>query len=37
MEFTVNGMTCGHCALAVTNAVRNIDPNSIVEVDLRGL
>lgn len=30
----VNGMTCGHCAGAVTKAVRAIDPAAAVQVDL---
>jgi copper chaperone len=34
MDFNVNGMTCGGCARAVTNAIRNVDPDASVEVDL---
>jgi copper chaperone CopZ len=30
----VNGMTCGHCANAVTQAIRAIDPAAAVRVDL---
>jgi len=30
----VNGMTCGHCAGAVTQAIRAIDPAAAVQVDL---
>ncbi|HLT25842.1 MAG TPA: cation transporter [Zeimonas sp.] len=32
--FDVKGMTCGHCAQAVTKAVREIDAQARVEVDL---
>lgn len=34
MEFNVNGMTCGGCVRTVTNAIRNVDPDASVEVDL---
>jgi copper chaperone len=30
----VSGMTCEHCAKAVTAAVRTIDPEATVTVDL---
>lgn len=30
----VNGMTCGHCARAVTRAIQQRDPEAIVQVDL---
>ena len=33
--FNVNGMTCGHCVRAVTEAVRGVDPAAAVEVDLK--
>jgi copper chaperone len=33
-EFQVNGMTCGHCVRAVTEAVKAADPKAVVEVDL---
>lgn len=36
MEFNVNGMTCGGCVRAVTNAIRNVDPDASVDVDLAG-
>ena len=36
MEFNVNGMTCGGCVRAVTNAIRNVDPDASVHVDLAG-
>lgn len=34
--FDVKGMTCGHCVKAVTNAVREVDAQAKVEVDLAG-
>lgn len=36
VDFIVSGMTCGHCARAVTAAVQGIDPAAKVEVDLGG-
>ncbi len=33
-QFNVSGMTCGHCARAVTDAVKQIDPAAEVKVDL---
>jgi copper chaperone len=35
-RFDVQGMTCGHCARAVTEAVKRIDASARVEVDLAG-
>jgi copper chaperone len=32
--FRVQGMTCGHCVRAVTEAIRNDDPAADVSVDL---
>ncbi|MEO8490783.1 cation transporter [Pseudomonas sp.] len=32
--FSVEGMTCGHCVRAVTQAVKSQDPAASVEVDL---
>ncbi|OPA94780.1 copper resistance protein CopZ [Pseudomonas fluorescens] len=32
--FSVEGMTCGHCVKAVTQAVQDRDPAAQVEVDL---
>ncbi len=32
--FTVEGMTCGHCVRAVTQAVQGQDPAASVKVDL---
>jgi len=33
-RFNVQGMTCGHCVKAVTDAIRERDPSAIVQVDL---
>ena len=35
IEFTVNDMTCGHCASSITRAVKEVDAASRCEVDLR--
>ena len=35
-EFDVRGMSCGHCARAITGSIREIDPAAEVEVDLAG-
>ena len=32
--FQVQGMTCGHCVKAVTQAVKSVDPAAEVKVDL---
>jgi copper chaperone len=32
--FNVQGMSCGHCAGAVTQAVKALDPTAEVKVDL---
>src|SRR5690606_7936071 len=32
--FDVKGMTCGHCVRAVTEAVRELDAQAGVEIDL---
>jgi copper chaperone len=34
LELDVTGMTCGHCVRAVTQAVRALDPEADVQVDL---
>ncbi len=34
--FDVDGMSCGHCVKAVTAAVRQLDPQAQVQVDLAG-
>lgn len=36
IELSVNGMTCGHCASTVTRAIKAVDPNAVVRVDLEG-
>ncbi|MBV4477936.1 heavy-metal-associated domain-containing protein [Pseudomonas botevensis] len=32
--FSVEGMSCGHCVKAITNAVQTKDPGASVRVDL---
>lgn len=32
----VEGMSCGHCAKAVTAAIQSKDPDAQVEVDVEG-
>lgn len=34
MEFKIPAMSCGHCASAITQAVKQIDPAAQVAVDL---
>lgn len=34
MRFKVEKMSCNHCVRAVTNAIRELDPQAAVEVDL---
>ncbi|WP_268798123.1 heavy-metal-associated domain-containing protein [Pseudomonas huanghezhanensis] len=31
--FNVQGMTCGHCVKAVTNAIKTEDPSADVQID----
>ncbi|MBX9613217.1 MAG: cation transporter [Burkholderiales bacterium] len=31
--FQVQGMTCGHCERAVTEAVKQVDPQAEVKID----
>jgi len=31
--FNVQGMTCGHCEKAVTEAVQSLDPQAQVKID----
>jgi copper chaperone len=33
-SFQVQGMSCGHCVGAVTQAVKSVDPQAQVKVDL---
>ena len=32
-SFDVQGMTCGHCEKAVTQAVKSVDPQAKVAID----
>ena len=32
-SFQVQGMTCGHCELAIKKAVARLDPEAKVEID----
>jgi copper chaperone len=32
-SFDVQGMTCGHCEKAVTQAVKSVDPQAKVSID----
>jgi copper chaperone len=34
VNLDVKGMTCGHCAMAVTRAIKELDPKAEVKVDL---
>ena len=34
MLFNVSGMTCGHCAQAISKAIRAVDPRASVEVNV---
>jgi copper chaperone len=34
IELRIEGMTCGHCVSAVTRAVKTVDPEANVQVDL---
>jgi copper chaperone len=31
--FTVTGMTCGHCEMAVKRALKQVDPQAEVNID----
>lgn len=33
-QFDVKGMTCGHCERAIVHAVRGVDTEAVVKVDL---
>lgn len=33
-NFIVNNMTCGHCVATVTKAIKQLDPDAEVNVDL---
>lgn len=32
-SFSVQGMTCGHCEKAVTQAIKEVDPQAQVRID----
>jgi len=34
LSFVVPDMSCGHCVAAITKAVKTVDPDASVEVDL---
>jgi copper chaperone CopZ len=34
IELTVKDMTCNHCVGVVTKAVKSVDPNATINVDL---
>lgn len=34
IEYSVQDMTCGHCAATITEAVKSVDPAGRCEVDL---
>ena len=34
IQFNIPQMSCGHCVRAVTEAVREVDPQAKVDVDL---
>lgn len=34
LKLNVPDMTCGHCAAAVTKAVKDVDASAVVQVDL---
>lgn len=36
VSFQVNDMTCGHCVSTITKAVRAVDKNATVNIDLTG-
>lgn len=33
-QFDVKGMTCGHCERAIVHAVREVDTEAVVKVEL---
>jgi copper chaperone len=34
IAFEVNDMTCGHCVSTITKAIKAVDPNASVRIDL---
>lgn len=35
MEFHVQDMTCGHCASTITKAVKAVDADAVLHIDVR--
>ena len=35
LEFHVEDMTCGHCASTITKAVKAVDANAVLNIDVR--
>lgn len=35
LKFNVPKMTCGHCSSTVTTAIKTVDANADVEIDLK--
>ncbi len=35
IEFTVSDITCAHCVRAITQAVKEVDADAAVEVDVK--
>ena len=33
-EFSVKDMTCGHCSSSITRAIKGVDSDSKIEIDL---
>lgn len=33
-QYTVNDMTCGHCVGAITQALKAVDPQARIDIDL---
>ncbi len=34
IAFEVNNMTCGHCASTITRAIKAVDPDASIDIDL---
>jgi copper chaperone len=34
IEFNINDMTCGHCASVITKAIKSVEQEARVEIDL---
>lgn len=35
IEFELPGLSCGHCAATVTEAVSHVDPNARLDIDMQ--